>query len=83
MKIVIEFYRTRKADDAHAVVGREMTQATDLDDAIEIARHLSQNLDMPQHPDALAITDEGGNRLYCGVLSANENSWKGYRHERL
>nr|WP_245432866.1 hypothetical protein [Mesorhizobium loti] len=70
MKVVIEFYRTREADDAHAVVGREITEAADLDDAVEIAWHLSQSLDMPQHPDALAITDEEGNRLYSGVLCA-------------
>ena len=41
MKIVIEFYRTRDADDAHAVVGRESDEAADLDDAIEIARLLA------------------------------------------
>ena len=34
MKIVIEFYRTRDTDDAHAVVGREMLKVADLDDAI-------------------------------------------------
>ena len=37
MKIVIEFYRTRDADDAHAVVARETTEAADLNEAIEIA----------------------------------------------
>ena len=30
MKIVIEFYRTRQEDDAHAIVGRETDEATDL-----------------------------------------------------
>lgn len=82
MKIVIEFYRTREADDAHAVVGREIAEAVDLDDAIEIARQLSQKLNMPQHPDALAITDDEGNKLYSGLLCANENSEEGYHHER-
>jgi hypothetical protein len=42
MKIVVEFYRTRDADNAHAVVARETTQAADLDSAIEIARQLSR-----------------------------------------
>jgi hypothetical protein len=31
MKFVVEFYRTRQADDAHAVVGREAIEAGDLD----------------------------------------------------
>ena len=70
MKIVIEFYRTRDADDAHAVVARETTEAADLDDAIEIARHLSRNLDMPQQPDAVTITDASGLTLYSGAIHA-------------
>lgn len=68
MRIVIEFYRIREADDAHAVVGRETAEAADLDDAIEIARHLSQTLDMPQRPDAMTVTDGDGNTLYSGLL---------------
>ena len=48
MKVVIEFYRTRETDDAHAVVGRETVEAVDLANAIEIAHLLSQTLDMPQ-----------------------------------
>jgi len=34
MKVVIEFYRTRETDDAHAVVGREAVEAVDLANAI-------------------------------------------------
>jgi len=64
MKIVIEFYRVREADDAHAVVGRETVVAANLDDAIEIARRLSLTLDMPQRPDAMSISDGDGNRLH-------------------
>ncbi|HZQ01308.1 MAG TPA: hypothetical protein VFB13_17315 [Reyranella sp.] len=40
MKVVIEFYRIREADHAHAIVGREIADATDLDDAVEIAQRL-------------------------------------------
>jgi hypothetical protein len=69
MKIVIEFYRTRNADDAHAVVGRETKEAMNTDDAIELARQLSQTLDMPQQPDAMTITDASGATLYCGVIN--------------
>ncbi|EHK53429.1 hypothetical protein [Allomesorhizobium alhagi] len=53
MKIVIEFYRTRNADDAHAIVGRETKEAVNTSDAIELAQQLSQTLDMPQRPDAM------------------------------
>jgi hypothetical protein len=70
MKIVIEFYRTRNADDAHAVVGRETKEAVNTSDAIEIARQLSQTLDMPQRPDAMTITDANGATLCCGVINA-------------
>ncbi|KXF75406.1 hypothetical protein ATN84_19285 [Paramesorhizobium deserti] len=68
MKVVIEFYRTRVSDDAHAVVGRETVEAVDLDDAIEVGRRLSLTLDMPQRPDAMAITDATGAALYSGII---------------
>ena len=74
MKIVIEFYRTRDADDAHAVVGRVADEAADLDDAIEIARLLVPTLDMPQRPDAMTITDRNGTRRYSGVIHAAANN---------
>ncbi|YBV95234.1 hypothetical protein M1D80_16535 [Phyllobacteriaceae bacterium JZ32] len=68
MQIVIEFYRTREKDDAHAVVGRETAETADLDDAIDVARWLSQTLDMPQRPDAMTITDAIGTVLYAEDL---------------
>lgn len=68
MKIVIEFYRTRDADDAHAVLGRESAEAADVDSAIELARQLSHSLEMPQRPDAMTITDADGQTLYAGAL---------------
>lgn len=69
MKILIEFYRTREADDAHALIGRETVEAADLDDAIEIARLLARTLNMPQRPDALTIADATGATLYSGALA--------------
>lgn len=77
MKIVIEFYRTREADDAHAVVGRETAESSDLDEAIEVARRLLQTLDMPQQPDAMRITDASGRTLYCGAAHISETSDEG------
>ena len=71
MHIVVEFYRTRDRDAAHAIVGREAAEATDLDDAMKIARRLSQTLDMPQRPDALTVTDGAGAVLYAGALEAD------------
>lgn len=71
MKFVVEFYRTRQADDAHAVVGRETIEAGDLTKAIEIAHLLSQTLDMPQRPDAIAITDLSGTALFSGIIDAD------------
>lgn len=71
MKFVTEFYRTRQTDDAHAVVGRETIEAGDLANAIEIARLLSQTLDMPQRPDAIAITGLSGAALFSGITDVD------------
>jgi hypothetical protein len=68
MKIVIEFYRTRAADDAHAVLGRETAEAADLHGAIEIARLLAKTLNMPQRPDAVTIADANGATLHSSIL---------------
>lgn len=64
MKIVIEFYRTRLIDDAHAVLARKVTYAADLEDAIEIARRFARTLEMPQRPDAVTISDVDGVKLF-------------------
>jgi hypothetical protein len=74
MKIMIEFYRIREADNAHAVIGRETADATDLDDAIEAAHRLWQHLDMPQQPDVVTIRDSVGTTLYSGRFDPAENS---------
>ena len=68
MKIVIEFHRIRDADGAYAVIGREAAVAADLESAIEIARQLSLTLNMPQRPDAVAISDANGATLYSSAL---------------
>jgi hypothetical protein len=68
MKVIIEFYRTRETDDAHAVVGREVVDATNLANAIEIAHLLSHTLNMPQRPDAMTITDISGDALFSGIV---------------
>lgn len=70
MRIVIEFYRTRDADDAHAVVGRETVEVDDLDGAIAAARLLALALDMPQRPDSMTITDANGKIHYSGSIGS-------------
>jgi hypothetical protein len=70
MRVVIEFYRTRDADDAHAVVGRVTAEAVDVAAAIDTARQLSLTIDMPQRPDAMTITDVNGEVVYSGVTEA-------------
>jgi hypothetical protein len=73
MKIVVEFYRIRETDKAHAVIGQETADATKLDDAIEIAHRLSKTLNMPQQPDAMSISDSDGNELYVHKFDCTQN----------
>ncbi|TCK31548.1 hypothetical protein EV667_1659 [Ancylobacter aquaticus] len=77
MKVVIEFYRTRAQDSAHAVVGRETVEVNDLDGAIEMARALAFSLDMPQRPDALTIADAEGRVLLSGAFDSFQRSDEG------
>ncbi len=72
MRIVIEFYRTRAEDEAHAVVGREAADVADREAAIDAARELARTLDMPQHPDAVTITDADGVVLYSGAIDGQQ-----------
>lgn len=74
MQVVIEFYRTRSEDDAHAAVGSEVAEAADVDDAIKIAWRIFQTLNMPQNPDAMKITDPDGNMLYSSPLETATGS---------
>ena len=74
MQVVIEFYRTREADNAHAVIGREIADAADLADAVEISQRLGLTLDMPQRPDALSVSDPDGNTLYSGPIDHSETA---------
>jgi hypothetical protein len=77
MKFVIEFYRVRDADDVYGIVGRETLEAPDLNAAIEIARRLSETLEMPQRPDAVTVSDEAKNKLYSRVFDklASLDEW--------
>jgi len=72
MKVVIEFYRVRPSDQACAVVGRETVEVLDRDDAIAVALHLRDTLNMPQRPDGMAISDGQGNKFHSGSFDPDE-----------
>ncbi|WP_181257337.1 hypothetical protein [Pseudaminobacter soli (ex Li et al. 2025)] len=68
MNVVIEFYRLRELDNAHALLGRATCDVIDTDAAIGLARSLFRTLDMPQDPDIVSINDDLGLELYCATV---------------
>lgn len=61
---IIEFFRVRDEDQAHATLGRVEHDTTDLEDAKVRAQSLFETLDMPQKPDALRILDQHGDEVF-------------------
>ncbi|MBL0407829.1 hypothetical protein JKG68_28390 [Microvirga aerilata] len=61
---IIEFFRVRGTDEAHAILDRVEHDATDLDDAKVRALSLFETLEMPQKPDALRIMDHNGDEVF-------------------
>lgn len=61
---IIEFFRIRETDGAHATLERVNHDTTDLDDAMVRAQSLFGTLDMPQKPDALRIMDQNGDEVF-------------------
>lgn len=61
---IIEFFRVRETDDAHAILDRVEHDTADLEDAKTRAQSLFETLDMPQKPDALRILDERGEEVF-------------------
>ena len=76
MKVVIEFYRIRESDNAHAVVGQEMAEASDRDAAIKKAHELAETLNMPQRPDGMLIADGEGNKIYSYTFEKARSAGK-------
>lgn len=64
MQIVITFFRIRPEDEAHALVGRESADVSDLEAALVLAGVLARSLAMPQRPDAVTISDVAGRILH-------------------
>jgi hypothetical protein len=61
---VIEFFRIRDADGAHAVLDRVEHDTTNLEHAKIAAQSLFVTLAMPQQPDALRIMDQDANEVF-------------------
>ncbi len=61
---IIEFFRVRGTDEAHAILDRVEHDATDLEDAKVRALSLFETLDMPQKPDAMRILDLNGDDVF-------------------
>jgi hypothetical protein len=64
MMFIIEFFRVRETDEAHATLDRVEHDTTDLDAAKVRALSLFETLDMPQKPDALRIMDHNGDEVF-------------------
>ena len=64
MMFIIEFFRVRDTDEAHAILDRVEHDTTDLDDAKVRALSLFETLDMPQKPDGLLIMDHNGEEVF-------------------
>ena len=64
LNFVIEFYRSRDADEA--TLDKVSLEAPTLRAALQAAAALFHTLAMPQIPDRLRISDEHGSELYAG-----------------
>jgi hypothetical protein len=70
VNFVVEFYRSRDEDGAHAMLDRIVLDAPNLRAALAAAGAMLQTLPLPQIPDGLRICDEDGSQLYAGPTSA-------------
>ena len=61
---IIEFFRVRDTDEAHATLDRVEHDTTDLENAKVRALSLFEALDMPQKADAVRILDHKGHEVF-------------------
>ena len=64
MMFIIEFFRIRDRDNAHATLDRITHIATDLESATVKAKSLFDTLNLPQTPDGLRILDQDGREAF-------------------
>ncbi|MGO4389465.1 hypothetical protein AB4Y85_18210 [Microvirga sp. 2YAF29] len=60
---IVEFFRIRDTDDAHAILDRVEHDTTNLEDAKVRAQSLFETLNLPQKPDGLRILDQSGDEV--------------------
>jgi hypothetical protein len=73
MMFTMEFFRIRKADNAHATLDRITHMASDLESAKVKATSLFDTLNMPQNPDGLRILDKSGKELFFWTPAMNDS----------
>ncbi|QRM34121.1 hypothetical protein JO965_33190 (plasmid) [Microvirga sp. VF16] len=61
---IIEFFRLRKTNGAHAILDRVEHDTPELEDAKVRAQSLFETLNMPQKPDAVRIMDQNGDEVF-------------------
>ena len=64
MMFIIEFFRIREKDNAHATLDRITHIASDLESAKVKAKSLFDTLNLPQNPDGLRILDQDGHEVF-------------------
>jgi hypothetical protein len=64
MMFIIEFFRIREKDNAHAILDRITHIASDLESAKVKAKSLFDTLNLPQNPDGLRILDQDGHEVF-------------------
>ena len=64
MMFMIEFFRIRETDHAHAMLDRITHIASDLESAKVKAKSLFDTLNLPQNPDGLRILDQSGHEVF-------------------
>ena len=64
MMFIIEFFRIRETDNAHAILDRITHIASDLGGAKVKAKSLFDTLNLPQNPDGLRILNQDGHEVF-------------------
>lgn len=72
MIFIIEFFRIRDSDNAHAMLDRITRVAPDLESAKVKAKSLFETLNMPQRPDGLRILDPDGREVFFWTPQTRE-----------
>lgn len=72
MIFIIEFFRIRDTDNAHAMLDRITHVASDSESAKVKAKSLFETLNMPQKPDGLRILDPDGREIFFWTPQTRE-----------